>query len=92
MCTKVLCKQPKISNGHCSGSLSVRSHNSWGGEQKIHYKGVETSPQKTRFKNLERKPEKKSPKRTISANSGLGPLQMVSEPDTERCVSEKAKP
>ena len=29
------------------------------------------------------------PKRTISASDGLGLLQMVSEPDIERCVSEE---
>ena len=31
-----------------------------------------------------------SPKKTISANSGLEPLQMVSESDTERCASKDA--
>ena len=31
-------------------------------------------------------------KRTIFANSGLGLLQMVSELDTEPCVSEDARP
>ena len=44
-----------------------------------------------RFKNLEGKPERKSPKRTISASGGLGLLQMVSEPDTERCASKEAE-
>ena len=33
-----------------------------------------------------------SPKRTISANGGLGLLQMVSEADTNRCTSEDAGP
>ena len=32
------------------------------------------------------------PKQTISASSGLGLLQMVSEPDIGRCVSENAGP
>ena len=54
----------------------MRSRIGWG-EQNILYKGVETSPMQTRFKNLEGKP-----KRTTSANGGLGPLQMVSDPDT----------
>ena len=45
-----------------------------------------------RFKNLEGKPERKSPKWTISASGGLGLLQMVSEPDIRRCISEEAKP
>ena len=31
-------------------------------------------------------------KMTISASGGLGPLQMVSEPDTERCASEEVEP
>ena len=31
-------------------------------------------------------------KRTISANGGLGLLQMVSEPDIGRCASEDAGP
>ena len=35
-----------------------------------------------RFKNIEGKPERESPKKTISASSGFGLLQMVSEPDT----------
>ena len=30
------------------------------------------------------------PKRTISANSGLGLLQIVSEPDTRQCANEDA--
>ena len=60
----------------------VRSHVGWGGERNILYKGVEASVYQTCFKNLEGKPERKSPKRTISASSVLGPLQMVSKPDT----------
>ncbi|KAG7012780.1 hypothetical protein SDJN02_25533, partial [Cucurbita argyrosperma subsp. argyrosperma] len=35
---------------------------------------------------------RESPKRTISASGRLGPLQMVSEPDTGLCASEKAVP
>ena len=45
-----------------------------------------------RFKNLEGKPERESPKRTISASDGLGPLQMVLELDIERCASEVVVP
>ena len=30
--------------------------------------------------------------RTISTNGGLGPLQIVSEPDTRWCASEDADP
>ena len=44
-----------------------------------------------RFKNLEGKPEKESPKRTISASSGLEPLQIISEIDIGRCASEEAE-
>ena len=44
-----------------------------------------------RFKNLEGKSERESPKRIISASGGLRPLQMISEPDTERCASKEAK-
>ena len=36
--------------------------------------------------------ERESPNRTISANGELGPLQMVSEPDTGRCANEEAVP
>ena len=43
-----------------------------------------------RFKNLERNP-KEFPSRTISASGGLALLQMVSESDTGRCVSEEAE-
>ena len=32
------------------------------------------------------------PKRTISTSGGLGLLQMVSQPDTGRCVNEEAEP
>ena len=45
-----------------------------------------------RFKNLEGKPERESPKRTIFVSGGFGPLQMVSELDTERYASEEAVP
>ena len=44
----------------------------------------------THFKN-QGKPERENPKRTVSASGGLGPLQMVSEPDTGRCASEEAE-
>ena len=68
----------------------MRSHIGWGGESSIFYKGVETSPWSTRFKNLEGKPRREGPKRTISANGGLGPLQMVTKPDTGRYASKEA--
>ena len=45
-----------------------------------------------RFKNLEGKPGRESPKRTIFASSGLGLLQMVSESNTGRCISEEVEP
>ena len=38
------------------------------------------------------KPKRKSPKRTISASGGFGPLQMVSELDNRWCASEEAEP
>ena len=44
-----------------------------------------------RFKTVKLTAIHNGPKRTISANSGLGLLQMVSEPDTGRCVNENAK-
>ena len=47
-------------------------------EQNILYKSVETL--------------RKSPKRTIYANSGLGLLQMILELDTGRYVSKEAEP
>ena len=68
----------------------MRSHVGWRGERNT-LKGVETSPQQTRFKNLEGKLERESPKRTVSTSGGLGLLQLVSEPDTERCASEEAE-
>ena len=34
----------------------------------------------------------KNPKRTISANGGLGLIQMVLGPDTRRCASEDTEP
>ena len=37
-------------------------------------------------------PERENSKWTISTSGGLGPLQMVSEPDTRRCASEEAEP
>ena len=45
-----------------------------------------------RFKNLVGKPERESPKRTISASGELELLQMVLEPDTERCASKDVGP
>ena len=63
-----------------------------GGERSILYKGVEISPWQTRFKNFEGKPKRESPKRIISASGGLGPLQMVSEPDTGQCASKGTEP
>ena len=44
------------------------------------------------FRNLEGKPERKSPKKTISANGGPGLLQIVSEAGTKRCASEEVEP
>ena len=49
-------------------------------------------PSKHVLKTLRGRPEGESPKRTISTSGGLGPLQMVSEPDTERCASMDAEP
>ena len=40
---------------------------------------------------LERKFERESLKRTISTSDGLELLQMILEPDTERCTSEEAE-
>ena len=47
---------------------------------------MKTSPELTPFKNLEEKLVRESPKRTISASGGFGRLQIVSKPDTGRCV------
>ena len=44
------------------------------------------------FKNLEGKLGRESPKRTISINSGIELLQMVSKPDTGRCANGDAGP
>ena len=44
------------------------------------------------IKNLEGMPERESPKRTISVTGELGLLQMVSKPDTRRCVRKEAEP
>ena len=44
-----------------------------------------------RFKNLEGIPEGESPKRTIFADSRLGLLQMISEPDIGGCASEEVE-
>ena len=69
----------------------MRSHVGWGGEQNILYKGVETSLLQTHFENAEGKPKRKNPKKTISASGRLWLLQMVSEPDTERCAKGEAE-
>ena len=63
-----------------------------GGERSILYKGVETSPYQICFKNFKGKPERENLKRIMSDSGELGLLQMVSESDTMRCVSEKAEP
>ncbi|KAG7033927.1 Cysteine-rich receptor-like protein kinase 10, partial [Cucurbita argyrosperma subsp. argyrosperma] len=70
----------------------VRSHIGWRKKQSIPYKVVETSPSPTHFKNLEEKPERESPKRTISASSELGLLQIVLEPDTRQCANKDVGP
>ena len=49
-------------------------------------------PSKRVLKTLRGSRKGKSPKRIISASGGLGPLQMVSEPDTRQCVSKDAGP
>ena len=74
---------------HDGHKLHVRSYIGWKGERNIHYKGVETFPQ--RFKHLEGKSERKSPQKTIFASEGLG-QQMVLEPNTRRCDCEEAEP
>ena len=61
----------------------MRSHVGLGGERSILYKGVKT---------LRGSRKGKGPKRTISTCSRLGPLQLVSEPDTRHCASNEAKP
>ena len=33
-----------------------------------------------------------NPKRTLSASSGFGPVQMILEPDIGRCASEEPEP
>ena len=40
------------------GGWIVRSHIGWRGEQNIFYKGVETSPEKTRYKNSKEKAQR----------------------------------
>ena len=45
-----------------------------------------------RFKTVRLTTIRNQPKRTISTSGGLRLLQMVSEPDTERCASEDASP
>ena len=67
----------------------MRSHIGWRGERKIPYKGVESSLVDT-FYNLEGKPRRESPKRIISADSGLRLLQMVSESNTARYANKDA--
>ena len=44
------------------------------------------------FKNLEWNLERESPKKTMSANGEFGLLQMISEPNTGRCVGEDDVP
>ena len=70
----------------------VRSHIGWEENKTLFIRVWKPLPSRQCFKNLEAKPERKSPKRTVSTSSELGPLQMVSEPDTRRCASEKAEP
>ena len=48
-------------------------------------------PSRRVLKTLRGSPKGKA-LRTISANGKLGPLQMVSELDTRRCVGEEAEP
>ena len=62
------------------------SHISWGGEQNIIYKGVETFPYQTRFKALRGAWKGKSKEDNISSD-GSGPLQTVSDTYTRRCAS-----
>ena len=62
-------------------------HTGWGGEQITLYKGVEIFFQQKLFKAL-----RGNPNRIISVSGGSGPLQMVSELDTGRCVSLLAVP
>ena len=45
-----------------------------------------------RFRNVRLMAIRNGSKWTISASGGLEILQMVSEPDTERCASEDAGP
>ena len=45
-----------------------------------------------RFKTVRLTAIRNRPKRTISTSSELELLQMVSEPDTERCANEDAGP
>ena len=52
-----------------------RSHIGWGGERSILYKCVKTSPSRSVLKRWG-KSRKESPKKTISVNDGLGPLQL----------------
>ena len=47
---------------------------------------------KSLLRNHKGKFERKNSKRTISDSGGLGLLQMVSEPDMKRCVSEDVRP
>ena len=69
----------------------MRSHIGWGRERSILCKSVETFfPRRRVLKTLRGSAEK--PKKDNICNGGLGPLQMVSEPDIGRCVSEKVLP
>ena len=56
-------------------------------ERNIPYKGVETSPVRHVLKIVRLTMIRSRPKRTISASGGLELLQMVSEPDIERCAT-----
>ena len=59
----------------------MRSHIGRRGKRNILCNGVETL-----------KPGRERPKRTVSVSGGLEPLQIVSELDIGRCVSEDTEP
>ena len=60
------------------GGWIVRSHTPLRGERSIPYKGVETSPYKTRFKTVRLTAICNGSKRVISASGRLGLSLMVS--------------
>ena len=64
----------------------MRSHIGWEEENETPFIRVWKPVPSQRFLKTLRE----SPKRTIYASGGPGPLQMVSEPDTGRCASEEA--